>query len=36
MEIDSEQLNRIVFENEKKEALAKATDYISKNLKIKP
>ncbi len=35
LEIDKEQLEQIVFENEKQEALFKATDYISKNLKTK-
>ena len=35
MEMDSEELEKIVFENQKKEALVKATDYISRNLKTK-
>lgn len=35
MEIDSEKLQEIVIESDKKEALSKATDYLSKNLKTK-
>lgn len=35
LEIDKEQLENIVFENQKQEALIKAADYISKNLKTK-
>lgn len=35
MEIDSEKLQEIVIESDKKEALAKATEYLSKNLKTK-
>lgn len=34
-EIDSEKLNQVIQENERKEALVKATDYVAKNLKTK-
>lgn len=35
LEIEKEELAKIVLENEKQESLFKATDYISKNLKTK-
>ena len=35
LEIEKEQLEQIVFESQKQEALTKAADYISKNLKTK-
>ena len=35
LEIQREQLENIVFENQKQEALIKATDYIAKDLKTK-
>lgn len=35
IEIDKEKLEKFIFENEKHDALVKATDYISKNLKTK-
>ena len=35
LEIEKEQLENIVFESQKQEALTKAADYISKNLKTK-
>ena len=34
-EISSDDLEKIVFENQKQEALVKATDYIAKDLKTK-